>query len=542
MSKKRYVDLDAMQYYESKWKLKFEELAINDDELDEICEEAINGIQEWSFTIDTRFVSQNNKKTGIPFNLYNQSESLRIDWGDGTSSRLTAADYALTNTSASLHEYENPGEYTITVKCLHYSNLYVLGTGNDTQYLNASDLSIVSLYWWRHTLKSVNNAIPLVKGMNRYRTFYSNRLEIFSDDLSYLFYQCYELSSVPQDLFEKNPSTSIFYRCFSKCSSLTSIPEKIFDKRTNSNCTFTLCFENCTSLSSIPEKLFYGIEIGNFNSCFSGCNSLASIPAELFSNINGTSFASCFCYCKQLTSIPANLFNSSTNATSFNECFSYCESLTSIPSNIFKFNTNVEDFSFCFSSCKRLQSLPANLFNSPNATTFNGVFHGCESLTSIPGDMFAVAGENGRYFEYAFQLCNSLTSIPYDLFSENYYGENFEECFYGCRSITSIPSGLFPTLAQNFSGCFNGCTSLTTVPSDLFSGNYSVYSLEYLFDGCSSLRDFTLYIDSSNVDSAYGFVPYKSNVDRTVYVPANSTTADTFNDYAEEFGIAVVEV
>ena len=59
MSKKRYVDLDAMQYYKSKWKLKFNELVINDDDLDEIWEEAINDSSETTSTNNSTNQSSN---------------------------------------------------------------------------------------------------------------------------------------------------------------------------------------------------------------------------------------------------------------------------------------------------------------------------------------------------------------------------------------------------------------------------------------------------------------------------------------------------
>jgi hypothetical protein len=59
MSKKRYVDLDAMRYYDSKWKLKFEELVVNNDELDEIWEEVINDSSETTSTDNSTNQSSN---------------------------------------------------------------------------------------------------------------------------------------------------------------------------------------------------------------------------------------------------------------------------------------------------------------------------------------------------------------------------------------------------------------------------------------------------------------------------------------------------
>ena len=67
----------------------------------------------WTFTVNTEATTSGEKTTGIPFNLYGQSGvTLNVDWGDETTSRLTSADYTVSDSRASVHEYAEPGIYT----------------------------------------------------------------------------------------------------------------------------------------------------------------------------------------------------------------------------------------------------------------------------------------------------------------------------------------------------------------------------------------------------------------------------------------------
>ena len=90
------------------------------------------------------------------------------------------------------------------------------------------------------------------------------------------------------------------------------------------------CFSSCYNLTSIPDGLFDKcIEATSFNSCFYECSGLTSIPTGLFdNNPEVTDFSNCFYHCTSLTSIPEGLFDNNTKVTNFGNCFNYCRNLT----------------------------------------------------------------------------------------------------------------------------------------------------------------------------------------------------------------------
>ena len=148
---------------------------------------------------------------------------------------------------------------------------------------------------------------------------------------------------------------------------------------------FNRYFFNCGNLTKIPENLFANYpNVTEFESCFEKCVNLTSIPENLFANCpNATDFESCFYDCVNLTNIPENLFSNCPNATTFIGCFMFCENLTSIPKNLFENCPNASNFGFCFKFCYDLTGIPENLFaNCPNVTSFDGCFESCHGITS----------------------------------------------------------------------------------------------------------------------------------------------------------------
>lgn len=168
-------------------------------------------------------------------------------------------------------------------------------------------------------------------------------------DLSYCFYGCTKLTSIPNNLFENNPEVTIFTSCFEGCTRLTSIPEGLFINNTKVT-DFTYCFYRCTELTSIPDGLFANTpEVVDFRFCFYKCTGLTSIPSDLFTNnTKVTQFSYCFSGCTGLTSATpidndgTPLYNRSDGKEGYSivnshvECFYECTLMSdysSIPSD-----------------------------------------------------------------------------------------------------------------------------------------------------------------------------------------------------------------
>lgn len=114
--------------------------------------------------------------------------------------------------------------------------------------------------------------------------------------------------------------------------------------------TFSWSFFNCPELTSIPENLFANNTVViDFSFCFSSCTRLTSIPANLFANNTAvTIFSNCFSNCIRLTgNVPVDtdgtpIYNRSGRGKdgyaivrSCADCFRDCSGLTgynSIPS------------------------------------------------------------------------------------------------------------------------------------------------------------------------------------------------------------------
>ena len=127
-------------------------------------------------------------------------------------------------------------------------------------------------------IKEVNvNVIPKINIQNEDIKFaYSTIKEVpeWADwagikDMSYMFYQCSKLTSVPE--LDTSKATSMKYM-LSYCGSLTSIPLLLTSNVTN----ISDMFYNCQNLTSIPE--LDTSNVTDINRMLGSCNKLTSLP------------------------------------------------------------------------------------------------------------------------------------------------------------------------------------------------------------------------------------------------------------------------
>ena len=165
-------------------------------------------------------------------------------------------------------------------------------------------------------------------------------------------------------------------------------------------------FYECKNLTSIPEGLFDKCtEVTDFSSVFGNCTSLTSIPEGLFDyNTKVTDFSYAFMWCNSLTTIPVGLFDNCTEVTNFSGAFDWCSALQSIPEGLFDNNTKVTSFAHTFRACSLSGESPYTIINGVKVhlyervnypeyftkpTSYVGCFYNSEGLTdygSIPSD------------------------------------------------------------------------------------------------------------------------------------------------------------
>lgn len=205
-----------------------------------------------------------------------------IDWGDGTTSEITAY-----NDADLSHTYSSGGTYTVTIT----------GTFPYIRFVNGGDKAKLTkiLQWGNVGFESFLNA----------------------------FLGCSNLSELPNGPITGADTVTDFRGCF-QTTGITTIPPGLFD-----NCTqvtrFDACFQD-TSITSIPSGLFDNCTlVANFSACFANSN-ITSIPTGLFDNCTlVTSFAYCFFGCTGLnnnaSAFDADLFRYNTAVTGFNNTF-----------------------------------------------------------------------------------------------------------------------------------------------------------------------------------------------------------------------------
>lgn len=456
----------------------------------------------FKFTIDTRYgrVSMGNYPQSVydsdlaDFQIYGIRLAGDVLWGDGTSDSLNNAR-PFDSVVALSHTYNEPGVYHVSI----VGNLTYLTLGTTAIYYSTSVV-------YSFDVISIDSAFPsgAIAGQ-------------------YVFANCANLTSVPENLFSKiGNSVSLFYG-FYNCYSLMEIPEGLLNGVRILDLDF--CFTHCIQISSIPGELFENVVFPNtsnisLQNCFAQTG-ITSIPSGLFNSFKRHThlydLRSCFSS-TAITEVPEGLLNSfGTSEMLLSSCFNGCASLTQIHGKMFYGSTNIGLLDNCFANCSSLQIIPANLFEGIGLSEYGCSFSGCfmkTPITSIPADLFAplkamhpVVPYGNRYaleFDSCFASCASLSSIPDYLFNGIYGANTFAGCFGSCTSIASIPKHLFGKVhyiahREQYSGsadtvsfysCFAGCTSLTTIPSELFDVIYEIPSIG-MSEPSSDYIDFT---------------------------------------------------
>lgn len=384
--------------------------------------------------------------TDVTLNISSTTSDYIIDWGDGILDNATGIDEKTYN-----HTYETPGIYQVEVR-------------NCINVIECNGTSGCLMAYWGIGNSRVNNlSFQFFQKMMYVGDVFKNDTTRVS--FENCFYNCYELTTISQELFDNCVAVTSFEYCFGSCRKLISIPQGLF-KSCSAAVSFYYCFYECFAVTTIPERLFENcVAAISFYGCFRFCNKLTAIPQNLFKDCsNATTFDQCFSECNQLTFIPQDLFYNCTKTVDFTSCFSYCSQLTTIPQGLFKNCFSVTDFNSCFGNCPKLTCIPEELFKScTKASNFRMCFYGCKNIVTIPQGLFKYC-PNVTTFEYCFYSCSQLATIPEGLFDSCTKVANFGSCFAVCSQLTTIPQGLFDncTKVTDISYCFYKCSKITS--------------------------------------------------------------------------------
>ena len=490
----------------------------------------------FQYVINTEATTAGEKISSVPLQLFKQMPDIiiNVDWGDGITSILTSESYETENDCiSSLHEYSQPGTYTITITSHDwYRTFFDTCTfiGGSSQYEpTATAAEKLNLYYFERTLIKINTRIPSIAGCQGFRSSINNiHRTAETNFIEGIFKLTRNLKSIPEDLFASYSFSQVtnFGGIFNCCSNLEEIPEHLFDNCIN---MINLGIDNRIGyffIVGLSDMYLLNIPYSYAGGAFANCYAITSLPENLFkNNTKLTNLAACFQYCHKLKTIPKNLFKYNTQIKTFISTFAYCLELETIPAHLFDYNEEVLAFSACFRNCIELKSIPDNLFiNNHNVMHMNSVFSGCKELMNIPTGLFDSLNEVISY-NNVFYDCINLQSIPSGLFDNSTKVISFEESFKNCISLTSIPSNLFDncTEALSFIGTFSGpygtrgsftvdgityytpfCPSteymkIQEIPQDLFKYNVNAITFEECFVRNNAITTIPEHLFDTNV-------------------------------------------
>lgn len=365
---------------------------------------------QWEELANMSFTVKVDENLGfnIPFPTSGETPAnIMVDWGDGSALTIVNKGTTLSDGDGFNYEYAETGEYAIAI----YSD-----------QVDETELQIPKIKFWNNRDNNSNSS--------KLRLIGTPLLNTGTEDFSYCFYQCSNLTSIPKGLFDKNTNVTSFWGCFQGCSTLESIPGGLFDKN---------------------------IEVTSFGYCFQGCKKLSNIPIGLFErNTKVTDFEYCFEVCSNLTSIPTRLFDKNINVTSFFGCFQNCSTLESIPKELFDKNIEVEVFRGCFSNCTNLKEVPEGLFNNnKKATNFMSCFSFCSNVT-LNKNIFSNEGNTDRFsgmnmlFNYCFQNAGEQNENPGEApelwkYKRGSSTWNTTGCFYNAKATNLTSNNEYNT-------------------------------------------------------------------------------------------------
>ena len=214
------------------------------------------------------------------------TESVKIYWGDGTSSMGVNGD----NT----HVYAASGIYTIKIESNLFGGIYFNNTGDKAKITKVVSFghgvirSLATSFYGCSSLLSIDIGDIVNNGV----------------DAQGMYRGCTSLTTVP--LFNLSSVTNT-HTMFYKCTALTTVP--LFDLSKVTNASYM--FYQCAALTTVP--LLNLSKVTNASYMLMQCIALTTVPLFDLSKVTNASYM--FYLCSSLTTVPLLNLSSVTNAS-----------------------------------------------------------------------------------------------------------------------------------------------------------------------------------------------------------------------------------
>jgi len=208
-----------------------------------------------------------------------------INWGDGSSSKITAYDQAEVT-----HTYPIAGTYKVKID----------GVINGWKFANAGDKAkITDISQWGDLLLGNSDGY---------------------------FYGCSSLNVTATDVLDVSNVTT-FQDVFRSCSNLTTLDVSNWD--TSSVATFKDAFASCVNLTTLDVSNWNTSSVTNFFAAFFNCTNLTTLDVSNWDTSSVTTFDATFMWCYALTALDVSAWDTSS-VTIFNRAFQNCTDLTGL--------------------------------------------------------------------------------------------------------------------------------------------------------------------------------------------------------------------
>ncbi|MCR5390780.1 MAG: BspA family leucine-rich repeat surface protein [Lachnospiraceae bacterium] len=250
------------------------------------------------------------------------------------------------------------------------------------------------------------------------------------------FYECTNIKSISfADNFDTSSVTDMSYM-FYECCQLTSLDVSGFD--TSKVTDMGYMFGSCYALYSLDVSGFDTSKVTNMHGMFWGC--ISSLDVSNFDTSNVTDMGYMFYDCMYLHSLDVSGFDTS-KVTDMSYMFYDCSGLTSLDVSGFD-TSNVTDMRFMFYKCSSLTSLDLSDWDTSHVTDMNEMFDACSSLTSL--DLSDWNTSNVTDMCYMFYKCSSLTSLDLSSWTTSNVTD-MNSMFIGCSALKSLDVCRFDT-------------------------------------------------------------------------------------------------
>ena len=315
-------------------------------------------------------------------------------------------------------------------------------------------------------------------------------------DMSYMFYACFNLTSLDVSSFNTANVTKMVYM-FGCCFSLTSLDLSSFN---TANVTdIGGMFYSCRGLLSLNLSHFNTKKVTDMRSVFYECSSLTSLDLSSFNTANVTMMGSMFDLCSSLTSLDASSFKT-TRVESMPYMFANCDNLTNVDISSF-YTPNLKDLRYMFYSCPKLTTIYAGQYwSTAKVTNGNNMFQGCDNLIGGAGTKYnsnrcdyTYAHTDGGTAKPGYFTYKSAPPVtepePYALLSDDNTVLTF---YYDTQMAERNGMGVWPFSDSNYPSWYGQKKNITSVVfDDSFANCTTLTSTAYWFYDLSNLSSIT---------------------------------------------------